>query len=142
MTRKEPMPTHVARHLVAEGKMTTGRITHKPQYRRCKRCSAVTIAVLAGSLEVWLWPDPTTPLGELQALTSGGDTWRVHEITKDVWGRRAWDIKRTSADDVDVHVQHRCDDDPPPAKEKPTGYVPRNLPLDPLGRPIYGEPPF
>lgn len=111
------MPEHVTRKLVADGTMTTDRVTTTPRVRHCRTCGVAVIAALADDgprtpgIRVHLDYRPLTPLGELQALVLGLTTY--HVTAGSVAWRDPITIARRPADRSVVHHRHVCQPLPP-----------------------------
>lgn len=100
-------------HLIANGHMDEQAVTHTPKARHCRHCGlAVTAAITDAGFTAACWPTPTTPLGELQALTAGLRTYTA--LPNDLLHRDDFRIRGRNANQARVLVQHRCGDTPPP----------------------------
>lgn len=104
---------HVQAALIADGHMDEDRVTRRPRPGHCLHCRlAVTAAITDAGFTARCWPTPTTPLGELIALTNGIPTYTA--LTDELLYRDDFRIRGHNADQVRVLVAHRCGDTPPP----------------------------
>lgn len=118
------MPRHIQTALINDGVIDEQRVSAKPTLRRCRRCGSQILAALTdGSARVPgprqdCDPRPLTPLGELQALAAGLDTF-THGGVVARWltWREPAQITARPADTWDVHAEHRCD--APPLTHRP-----------------------
>lgn len=114
--------------LVADGTMTERNATRTPKPRVCRSCGRDVIAAITDlGFEVAVDPTPTTTLGELAVLATGGETYALLPWGEMVWRtqhRIAWATPDTEA----THARHDCGRAPPephpghqhPAKKRPT----------------------
>lgn len=106
------------RHLVATGVIDETGVNDRPKARRCRGCGADTLVAWRDGILDPVAVDPVelTPLGELQALAAGRETFQH-------WGgahggldtRRAKTITRQPAGNPSwpVRPEHRCTSPPP-----------------------------
>lgn len=114
--RAGKMPAHVQATLIADGVMSEDRLTRTAKPRRCPTCRQMILAAIDDlGFDAWADPRPVTPLGELQALTSGRRTWSHTMGGLDA--RDAPFIAYLPADRLDVHGEHRCG--APPVQTRP-----------------------
>jgi len=113
MTTK-PMPTWLEAKLIADGVMTTDRVTKHAKPRRCPGCHLFVLVGLDDTLPSRTTVDtqPVSALGELQALLAGRNTYGID--SGELFIRYASRITHKSADLTPVHVQHLCNGPPLP----------------------------
>lgn len=101
---------HVFAHLVREGTMTTDRLTRTPAPRACRTCHAPVIAAIedetAGATRVEVHPAFLTPLGELQAASTGVPTFEF--TNQGMHWRDPHRIAGHPAHTVPVMAEHSC----------------------------------
>lgn len=106
------MDTATRGHLIDEGVVTPGGLTHTPKYRRCpKACGLVLLGAINDfGVDTWLDPYPVTIPGELAALMAGRRTFAT--VERELFLRDAWRIRARNADREPVWVEHRCGSPP------------------------------
>lgn len=122
------MDQHTLNLIVQTGRMDRDRVTAKPTHRHCTTCRRIVLVALAddgahvAGIRTTLDPRPLTPLGELQALTTGHLTFG-HVGSALTWRCRLRIRTSPAGSSYDVHHTHKCEPAPgieyaPPEKRR------------------------